>query len=194
VVGSALADCVAWQVAGVPLEVSVNLAPESVLDRRLLARIGELLGESRLPAGRLTVEITEGSLLGESDRVLRTLVELRERGIAVSIDDYGVGYSSLSYLQKLPVDELKLDRALVTPIARDVRAEAIVASTVDLAHALGVRLVAEGVEDAAALQTLAGLGCDRAQGFHLARPMPADAVVGWARAWALTATSLPAHG
>ncbi|HEX6756055.1 MAG TPA: EAL domain-containing protein [Mycobacteriales bacterium] len=194
VVRSALADCAAWHDSGIPLEVSVNLSAESVLDQRLLARISELLGESRLPPGRLTVEITEGSLLAESERVRRTLVALRDLGVSVSIDDYGVGYSSLSYLQKLPIDELKLDRALVTPIARDSRAAAIVASTVDLAHALGVRLVAEGVEDAASLDALTGLGCDRAQGYHLARPMPAEKVAGWTRDWARSAASLPAHG
>lgn len=138
------------------------------------------------------MEITEGSLLGESERVRRTLVSLRELGITVSIDDYGVGYSSLSYLQNLPIDELKLDRALVTPIARDTRAAAIVASTVDLAHTLGVRLVAEVVEDAASMEALRRLGCDRAQGYHVARPMQADLVLGWARSWALAAT--PAHG
>jgi diguanylate cyclase (GGDEF)-like protein len=194
VVRSALADCAGWHHDGLPLEVSVNLAAESVLDRRLLTRIAELLAESSLPPGRLTVEITEGSLLGESERVRHTLAGLRDLGVSVSIDDYGVGYSSLSYLQKLPIDELKLDRALVTPIVQDVRAAAIVASTVDLAHALGVRLVAEGVEDAASLEALTGLGCDRAQGYHLARPMAADAVAGWTREWARSRASLPAHG
>jgi len=129
------------------------------------------------------VEITEGSLLGDPEQVKIVLQQLHELGVSVSIDDYGVGYSSLSYLQRLPVDELKLDRQLVTPVARDKRAAAIVGSTVDLAHALGVRLVAEGVEDWRSLGRLVELGCDRAQGYYIAHPMQPSALPDWLRAW-----------
>ena len=183
VLRTAAEDCRAWEASGLAINVSVNLAADTILDSDLLNRVETALAETGLPAGRLTVEITEGSLLGDPDRVKIVLQELRELGVEISIDDYGVGYSSLSYLQQLPVDELKLDRQLVTPVARDQRAAAIVGSTVDLAHALGVRLVAEGVEDLPSLRRLISLGCDRAQGYHVARPMEADALPAWVAMW-----------
>jgi len=183
VLRAALADCKGWESAGLPLAVSVNLGADSILDRSLIGQVPQLLAETGLAAGRLVVEITEGSLLGDPEQVKIVLQQLHELGVSVSIDDYGVGYSSLSYLQRLPVDELKLDRQLVTPVARDKRAAAIVGSTVDLAHALGVRLVAEGVEDWRSLGRLVELGCDRAQGYYIAHPMQPSALPDWLRAW-----------
>jgi diguanylate cyclase len=183
VLRTALADCQLWESAGLLLAVSVNLAAESILDRSLIDQVRDLLAETPVPTRRLIVEITEGSLLGDPEQVKVVLERLRELGVSVSIDDYGVGYSSLSYLQRLPVDELKLDRQLVTPVARDKRAAAIVGSTVDLAHALGVRLVAEGVEDWRSLGRLVELGCDRAQGYYIARPMRPGDLPDWLRAW-----------
>jgi diguanylate cyclase (GGDEF)-like protein len=197
VLRTALADCQEWESAGLRLAVSVNLGAECILDRSLIGQVKDLLAETVLATGRLVVEITEGSLLGDPEQVKIVLEQLHELGVAVSIDDYGVGYSSLSYLQQLPVDELKLDRRLVTPVARDKRAAAIVGSTVDLAHALGVRLVAEGVEDWRSLGRLVELGCDRAQGYYIARPMQPAALPEWLRAWRYpqdTATGAPGAG
>ena len=183
VLTSALAACRDWATAGTPIGVSVNLTADGLLDRRLVGRLAELLDAAGLPSKQLTLEVTEESLLGDPDRVRRTMLALRVLGVEISIDDYGAGYSSLAYLRELPVDELKLDRALVMPLERDPRAAAIVASTIDLAHALGVRLVAEGVEDEAALTALRRLGCDRVQGFHLARPMRGEEIPAWVRTW-----------
>jgi diguanylate cyclase len=180
---AALADCREWEAGGVVLAVSVNLSANCILLPGLVDWVGNLLSEAGLATGRLVMEITEGTLLGDPEQVKVVLEELHDIGVAVSVDDYGVGYSSLSYLQQLPVDELKLDRQLVTPVTRDKRAAAIVSSTVDLAHALGVRLVAEGVEDWRSLGRLVELGCDRAQGYYIARPMQPAALPAWLRGW-----------
>lgn len=107
------------------------------------------------------------------------LVELRSHGIAISIDDFGTGYSSLAYLRDLPIDELKLDRAFVSPLADDARAASLVRSTIELCHALGLRMVAEGVEDQATWDELVAYGCDEIQGYHLARPMPPVQLAHW---------------
>jgi EAL domain-containing protein (putative c-di-GMP-specific phosphodiesterase class I) len=126
---------------------------------------------------RLTLEITEDSLMADPAAGRDVLLRLRALGVALSIDDFGTGYSSLSYLKALPVSELKLDRQFVADLD-DARTTAIVRSTVDLAHSLGLRLVAEGIEDAQALDRVVSLGCDGAQGFHLTRPVPATALPG----------------
>jgi diguanylate cyclase len=121
----------------------------------------------------------EDTLMSSPERARTVLSELRAIGVATSIDDYGTGYSSLAYLRHLPADELKLDREFTLDLLTDSRAAAIVQHTVALAHALDLRLVAEGVEDAATLGLLARLGCDVAQGFVLARPMPVDDFLAW---------------
>jgi EAL domain-containing protein (putative c-di-GMP-specific phosphodiesterase class I) len=113
------------------------------------------------------------------DRARAVLGELRATGVATSIDDYGTGYSSLAYLRRLPADELKLDRAFLADVGTDRRAAAIVEHTVALAHALDLRLVAEGVEDAATIDVLTALGCDVVQGFAIARPMPVGEFLAW---------------
>ena len=139
-------------------------------------RIGALLDAHRLTPDALAVEITEGSLMADRERGARTVTALRARGIAVASDDYGTGYSSLAYLRDLAVDELKIDRSFVAELAGNDRDAAIVRSTIDLAHALDVAVVAEGVEDSGALEVLGAMGCDRAQGYHLGRPMPPEAL------------------
>ncbi|TFC48625.1 EAL domain-containing protein [Cryobacterium sp. TMT1-21] len=125
------------------------------------------------------VEITEEFLMDDRDRARDILTRLRTSGIRVSVDDFGTGYSSLAYLRELPIDELKLDRSFVFPMADDPRAAALVRSIVDLAHSLGLRMVAEGVEDTVAYDQLTGYGCDQAQGFHICRPVPADELGSW---------------
>jgi EAL domain-containing protein (putative c-di-GMP-specific phosphodiesterase class I) len=107
------------------------------------------------------------------------LGQLRDRGVRIAVDDFGTGYSSLAYLRELPIDELKLDRSFVMPMAEDPRAAALVLSTIGLAHSLGLRLVAEGVEDVTALELLRRNGCDEAQGYHLSRPLPAVDLDRW---------------
>ncbi|WP_167582737.1 EAL domain-containing protein [Kineococcus rubinsiae] len=132
-----------------------------------------------LPANLLELEITETVLMADPARAHQVLYALRALGIRIAVDDYGTGYSSLSYLQDLPVDDLKLDRSFVMRSADDPRSAAIVSSTVGLAHALQMRIIAEGVETEAVLDQLTATGCDLAQGYHLARPQPANQLTAW---------------
>ena len=161
--------------------MSVNLSPADVTDLQLPDRLAACAARHGLPLRALTVEIIEDTLMDDPERARTVLLQLRQRGIGVSIDDYGTGYSSLAYLRRLPADELKLDPALVVDVATDVRAGAIARHTIALAHALGLRVVAEGVEDGATVDALAAMGCDAVQGFWIARAMPVDAFVSWLR-------------
>jgi EAL domain-containing protein (putative c-di-GMP-specific phosphodiesterase class I) len=134
-----------------------------------------------VPADRLRIEITESSLMANPPRAREILARLRARGVQVSIDDFGIGYSSLAYLKNLPVDELKIDRSFVNEMAVDPGSRAIVRAIIDLAEVLGLRVVAEGVEDEATLTALAVLGCDVAQGYYFSRALaPAD-LAHWAK-------------
>jgi len=121
----------------------------------------------------LTIEITESAMMHDPEKSFAVMRALDELGVNLSVDDYGTGYSSLQYLLELPIDEIKLSRTFVAGLAHEERARAIVASTIELTHALGVRMVAEGVEDALTLIALQEMGCDRVQGYHTGRPMPA---------------------
>ena len=168
-----------WSIAGHSLPVAVNVSAGSLVDDELPDFVADVLAEHQLPASMLTLEITEESLMDDRDRGRRVLHRLRDQGVVISVDDFGTGYSSLAYLRDLPIDELKLDRAFVFPMADDARAAALVVSTIGLAHSLGLRMVAEGVENDAALAELTRHGCDHAQGFHIARPMPAAELEHW---------------
>jgi len=180
VIALALDQVLAWQAEGLPpLPVAVNLSASSVTDTALSARVAAALASRGLPGAMLLLEITEQCLINDRICAGQVLAELREQGVRVSIDDFGIGYSSLAYLRDLPVDELKLDRAFIAPLADDARAAALVKSTIALSHALGVPMVAEGVEDQITCDVLAGFGCDIAQGYHLARPMPAAQLAHW---------------
>ncbi len=168
-----------WLAHGRRLRIAVNLSASSLVDAELPSEVAHMLRVRDLPSNVLQLEITEEFLMVDRDRARQILQELRELGIQIAVDDFGTGYSSLSYLRELPVDELKLDRSFVLPMGGDQRAAALVASVVDLAHSLGLRIVAEGVEDAGALDALTGYGCDEAQGFHLSRPLPGDELEAW---------------
>ena len=170
-----------WQRSGRPLTVAVNLSASSLIDIKLPERIAALLVERELAPSALQLEITEDVLMADRARARSILGKLRGLGVRISIDDFGTGYSSLAYLRDLPIDELKLDRSFVLPMVDDARALALVVASIGLAHSLGLRMVAEGVEDAAALEALARHGCDEVQGFHLAPPMPAVDLDAWLR-------------
>jgi EAL domain-containing protein (putative c-di-GMP-specific phosphodiesterase class I) len=159
--------------------VSVNLSAANVTDLDLPGKVSSSLARHGLPAKALTLELVEDTLMADPERGRQVLAELRSLGVRTSIDDYGTGYSSLAYLRHLPADELKLDRSLTADVGDDHRAAAIVEHTVALAHALGLRLVAEGVEDDATAAVLARLGCDIAQGYAIARPMPVQNFLDW---------------
>ena len=166
-----------WADRRVP--VSVNLSAANVTDLDLPDNVAAALCRHGLPAQALTLELVEDTLMADPDRGRTVLAELRRLGVRTSIDDYGTGYSSLAYLRHMPADELKLDRSLTADVDRDPRAAAIVQHTVALAHELGLSLVAEGVEDAATSATLSRLGCDVAQGYAIARPMPVEEFLRW---------------
>ncbi|WP_245817022.1 putative bifunctional diguanylate cyclase/phosphodiesterase [Geodermatophilus saharensis] len=166
-----------WAEHRVP--VSVNLSAANVADLDLPGKVAAQLAHHGLPAAALTLELVEDTLMADPERGRTVLAELRRLGVRTSIDDYGTGYSSLAYLRRLPADELKLDRSLTADVAEDERAAAIVRHTVALAHDLGLSLVAEGVEDAVTAARLAALGCDVAQGYAVARPMPVGDLLRW---------------
>ena len=175
----ALDQAAAWRDQGRRLTVAVNLSPSSLLDAELPGVIAAMLATRRLSAGALQVEITEEVLMSDRDQARTILSRLRGYGVQIAVDDFGTGYSSLSYLRDLPIDELKLDRSFIFPMAADSRAAALVASTVSLAHSLGLRMVAEGVEDEATYTELARYGCDEIQGFYVSRPVPAVELEQW---------------
>jgi diguanylate cyclase (GGDEF)-like protein len=183
VLAVALDQVAAWRSQGHQLTVAVNLSASSLADTDLPERISSLLSTRNLGPGALHLEITEDFLMTDRDRAWEILTLLRHNGIQISIDDFGTGYSSLAYLRDLPIDELKLDRAFIFPMADDARAAALVASTIDLAHGLGLIMVAEGVETEVAYAELTRLGCDQAQGYFISRPVPAAELELWLSMW-----------
>ena len=183
VLEQALDQATVWQQRGTDLSVAVNLSASSLVDQALPARVAAMLQKRGLPPRALELEITEDFLMADSTRAQLILAGLRERGIRVAVDDYGTGYSSLAYLKELPVDDLKLDKTFLQGVTEDERAFAIVRSTIMLAHSLGLRLVAEGVEDAETSKKLADAGCDVEQGWYYAKALPADELETWLELW-----------
>ena len=179
VLAQALDQVAKWRVQGRPLVVAVNLSASSLVDADLPEQVASMLAARGVPPRALQLEITEDFLMADRERAREILTQLRHSGVQISVDDYGTGYSSLSYLRDLPVDELKLDRSFVFPMSDDARAAALVASTIDLAHSLGLRMVAEGVETEVAYRELARLGCDQGQGYYMSRPVPAAELDYW---------------
>ncbi|RBY77015.1 GGDEF-domain containing protein [Blastococcus sp. TF02-09] len=179
VIDLALAQCRSWYDRGRLLTMAVNVSPSNLVDEAFPDQVRALLARYELSAGCLVLEVTESLLMEDRDRAVRVLRRLRDDGIGVAIDDYGTGYSSLAYLATLPVTELKLDRTFVTGMTESPRAEAIVTSTLQLAHALGLVLVAEGAEDQATVDVLTFHGCDVVQGYHLSRPLPPEVLWTW---------------
>jgi diguanylate cyclase (GGDEF)-like protein len=176
VLGDALAQCAAWRTAGESVTVSVNVSPTNLLDPDFIAMVKRALHRNGLPPQALVLEITETSAISDLDRSKAIIEELHNFGVIVSVDDFGAGFTSLAYLGSLAVGELKLDRSFITELATAVggRDVALVQSTIELAHSLGLRVVAEGVEDVETLDLLRNLGCDLAQGYLISKPKPAD--------------------
>ncbi len=172
----ALADASAWRAAGLNLSIAVNISATLLLDATFAVLLEREITAARLPADRITLEVTEAAAMKDQDRAIAALESWRALGVNISIDDYGTGQSSLSYLQTLPATELKIDKSFVTSIATDPRNAIMVRSTIALAHELGMKVVAEGIEDADCLAALAGMGCDTAQGFLIGRPMTVTAI------------------
>jgi diguanylate cyclase len=183
----AISDLTWLTEQGLDLRLALNCAPPELLSHAFLPRLYATLEEWQVDADRLILEVTEDSFLADPQRARDILLDARRRGLQISIDDYGTGFSSLTHLRNLPVQELKIDRSLVRDIATEERSRKIVASTIQLAHALDMRTVAEGVEDAHTMNVLIDLGIDCLQGYHLARPMPATELASWVRAWSVSA-------
>ncbi|MDQ5897566.1 MAG: hypothetical protein QG612_1652 [Pseudomonadota bacterium] len=172
-----------WCELGQPLRLSINLSTRDLIDLDLVDQVAGLLRVHDVPAGRLCLEITESAIMDDPERALQTLQRLHELGVRLSIDDFGTGYSSLAYLKRLPVDELKIDRSFVIGMERDLDDARIVRSTIGLAHTLGLAVVAEGVENEKLMAMLEHLGCDEAQGYGIARPMPVGDWLAWVERW-----------
>jgi diguanylate cyclase (GGDEF)-like protein len=178
VLSESLAQCAAWRRAGRRLSVSVNISPVNLLDPRFTTLVRDLLESHQVPAEALVLEITETTAITQFDRSQSVISELRDLGIVVSIDDFGAGVTSLGHLSNLAVKELKLDRVFIAALSGDDRGRALdlVRATIELGHALGLRIVAEGIEDSATLELLSSLGCDLGQGYYISMPKPADAL------------------
>jgi diguanylate cyclase (GGDEF)-like protein len=168
-----------WGRLGFDLKLSVNLSVRDLLDPELSSYIDSLLRDSEVEPCNLILEITESSIMNDPAKTVEVLEGFHNMGIGLSVDDFGTGYSSLTYLKRLPVSEVKIDKSFVTHVTSDANDGAIVRSVADLGRHLGLSVVAEGVEDQVAWDTLRNLGCTLGQGYHLARPLPADEFEQW---------------
>jgi diguanylate cyclase (GGDEF)-like protein len=173
VVRTAVEQCAAWAAEGLDVHVAVNLTIPDLLDLELPDRIAALLAETRVPAGRLELEVTESTILADPFRVRHVIDRLKELGVGFAIDDFGTGYSSLAYLKQMPVQTLKIDRSFVLDMLESESDAAIVRATIDLARNLGLRIVAEGVETEAMWDALRDQGATLAQGYLISKPLPA---------------------
>ena len=183
VIRRAAADLRSWKDVQLGFPVSINCPPPELLSGVFARALFSVVEESGLRPSDFVVEVTEDSFISDPERARDIVASFREAGLHVSIDDYGVGFSSLAYLRDLPVDELKIDRSFISTMIGDPRSRSIVESTVRMAHALDLRVVAEGVEDAATAAMLVAMGGDAIQGYHYARPMPGADFIEWVREW-----------
>ena len=174
VLNAAMGDCRRWHDAGVELPVAVNLSARTLMDAGFSSDVEQVLRYWGVPAHLLVLEITESALMADPNRARDLLIELSALGVQISIDDFGTGYSSLTCLRTLPVDELKIDRSFVTDMLTQSNDAFIVRSVIRLGHDLGLRVVAEGIEDHEVRDALAALGCDVGQGYGLGMPVPAE--------------------
>ncbi len=175
----AVSSLARWRGIGHDITMSVNVSARLLSDLDLPGFIAETLNRHQVPASRLTVEVTESTIMSDPVRATEVLGMLRELGVCLAVDDYGTGYSSLSYLRRLAVDELKIDKSFILQMGLDDHSQIIVRSTIELAHSLGLVVTAEGVEDLPTLQGLQELGCDRVQGFFYSRPLTFSALEAW---------------
>jgi EAL domain-containing protein (putative c-di-GMP-specific phosphodiesterase class I) len=176
---SALRQANAWRTRGLEVSVAVNLSMQNLIDLRLPNDLARLLTSWRLAPGSLELEITESTIMADHRRAMTILSRLNKMGVTLSVDDFGTGYSSLAYLQSLPVSSLKIDKSFVMSMAEDPGNATIVQSTIDLGHSLGLKVVAEGVENEESYNKLVALGCDFAQGYFLSRPLSPERATVW---------------
>jgi diguanylate cyclase (GGDEF)-like protein len=182
VLAEAIRQCGAWCHAGLRLQISVNISARDLMNRELPDLIAAMLQQHGVPAVLLCLEITESGFMEDPAHAQKVLDRLAALGLRLAIDDYGTGYSSLSYIMKLPVQELKIDRSFISRMIGNADSSTIVRSTIELGHSLGMKVVAEGVEDLEGWNLLRHLGCDDAQGYYMSPPLPAEDLVAWMHA------------
>ncbi|MBN3754865.1 EAL domain-containing protein [Paraburkholderia sp. Tr-20389] len=183
VADKAIGQCAAWKAAGLELAVSVNVSARELIQSTLPDTFGALLKKHGVAPDMVWIEITESAIMDDPNHAIETLDRLHALGIRLAIDDFGTGYSSLAYLKRMPVDELKIDKSFVIGMTEHKDDETIVRSTIDLAHNMGLKVVAEGVESEDVLDRLRDLRCDLVQGFHLSRPLPPSRLEAWLIDW-----------
>jgi EAL domain-containing protein (putative c-di-GMP-specific phosphodiesterase class I) len=181
VMNKALTHCAEFNAAGMKLAVSVNISSHNLTSDLFVGQVEDALANSGLSAGCLTLEVTETAVMTNTGRAVDMLKRLAESGISMSIDDYGTGFSSLSYLKQLPVNGLKIDKSFVMHMDQNKNDEIIVKSTIDLGHNLGLKVVAEGIESNSVEAMLRNMGCDSMQGYYLAKPMAKSDFIRWMR-------------
>jgi EAL domain-containing protein (putative c-di-GMP-specific phosphodiesterase class I) len=174
-----MAQAAAWHRAGVALNLAVNISSEDIGDSRFDSRVASLLSRHQLPPSLLTLELTETGFIEDPTRALMMLNAIAALGVGLSIDDFGTGYSSLSHLARMPVDEMKIDRSFIQSLESDPEFATVVRSAIDMGHGLRLKVVAEGIESAAAANRLREFGCDIAQGYFYAKPMPLQDFETW---------------
>jgi EAL domain-containing protein (putative c-di-GMP-specific phosphodiesterase class I) len=185
-VGECMQECARWVSKGLNLNLSINLSPRNLLDADLLNTLQTALHANALAPGSITLEITESCFMTSPERAMEAIKRIHDAGFKLSIDDFGTGYSSLSYLKNLPIAELKIDQSFVRKLLNNPGDQAIVSSTIDLAHNLHLSVVAEGIEDELTAHWLYERGCDVGQGYCYARPMPAKDFLAFAQASVMT--------
>jgi EAL domain-containing protein (putative c-di-GMP-specific phosphodiesterase class I) len=174
-----MAQAAQWQRDGKALNLAVNISAEDIGDARFDSRVASLLNRNQLPPSLLTLELTESGFIEDPARALSMLDALAALGVSLSIDDFGTGYSSLSHLARMPVHEMKIDRSFIQNLESDPEFITVVRSAIDMAHGLGLKVVAEGIETAAAGNRLREFGCDIAQGYFYSKPMPRESFEKW---------------
>ena len=179
----AIGQAAKWYGRGKLIPVSVNLSARNLQESGLADEIAKLLKAVSLPASAITMEITESMIMQNPELALKVMEKFAALGLRISIDDFGTGYSSLAYLKRLPAEEIKIDRTFISNIPEDREDLVIVRSTIEMAHNLGLSVVAEGVENIAIWKALRGMGCDLVQGFHFAAPLPAREFIEWETRW-----------
>ncbi len=183
IIEQSVAQCALWQQQQFGISISINLSVHNLMDDGLVPVIKRELDKNRVPPDNLIIEITENVMITDPERAENTLNQLSDMGVHISIDDFGTGFSSLAYLKRLPVDELKVDKSFVIGMLNNENDGIIVRSTIDLARNLGLEIIAEGVEDIRTLEHLHALGCNTIQGYYISKPIPVAEFESWFEAW-----------
>jgi EAL domain-containing protein (putative c-di-GMP-specific phosphodiesterase class I) len=179
VFSTALAQYNEWLTVGIQLNIAINISAENLKEADFYQFICNELARTNVPANKVTLEVTESAVVDDPAAAIKLLSQFKDHGMHISIDDYGTGYSSLAQLKQLPVHELKIDKSFIQRLEHDEDDQIIVRSTIELAHNMGLSVVAEGIEDEYSLKWLTEHGCELAQGYYISRPKPANELTPW---------------